>query len=134
MSCEKYQNLISDSIDGNIDSKGSHDLAAHLSVCPECAKIKEDFGAIANFYDEGFMEDSIPPNSQALWCRINNIIETEVKAELLEEEAKAKPEPSVVKKSLGQHLEILAGSDGYVSSGNRSCELAFDDCRYQEFH
>ncbi len=25
-----------------------------------------------------FLEDSIPPNSQALWCRINNIIESEI--------------------------------------------------------
>lgn len=99
MSCEKYQNLISESIDGNIESQSSHDLVAHLSVCAECAKINEDFLAISNFYDEGFMEDSIPPNSQALWCRINNIIETEVQSELLEEEAKAAPKQSAVRKA-----------------------------------
>ena len=99
MSCEKYQNLISESIDGNISSESSQDLASHLSVCVDCAKVNEDFLAIANFYDEGFMEDSIPPNSQAMWCRINNIIETEVKAELLEEEAKAEPTPGVVKRA-----------------------------------
>ncbi|NNE99904.1 MAG: zf-HC2 domain-containing protein, partial [Pyrinomonadaceae bacterium] len=89
MSCEKYQKLISESIDGAIDLSSSRDLGAHLSICAECSKINEDFHAITNFYEEGFAEDSIPPNSQALWCRINNIIETEVKAELLEEETKA---------------------------------------------
>ena len=31
--------------------------------------------------------DFVPPNSKALWCRINNIIETEIKPEIAQEKA-----------------------------------------------
>lgn len=95
MNCEKCQNLISAYIDGDLDVQTSESVQMHFSVCAECAKLHEDFASIVGFCDEEFAEDSIPPNSQALWCRINNIIETEVKPEIAEEqkikEEKAKP-------------------------------------------
>lgn len=88
MNCEKCQNLISAYIDGDLDAQTSESLRTHFSICRECAKLYEDFASILGFCDETFAEDSIPPNPQALWCRINNIIETEVKPELAEEEIK----------------------------------------------
>lgn len=96
MNCEKCQNLISSYIDGDLDARSSQELQTHFSVCGECAKLHEDFASILGFCDETFTEDSIPPNSQALWCRINNIIENDVETELATEE-KQKEE---VKRSL----------------------------------
>ncbi|MGI8669932.1 MAG: anti-sigma factor family protein [Aridibacter sp.] len=88
MDCEKCQNLISVYLDGELDSQSSRDIQTHFSVCGECAKLHEDFASIVGFCGETFTEDSIPPNSQALWCRINNIIESDVEAELATEEKK----------------------------------------------
>jgi len=81
MNCEKYQNLISSYLDGDLDSKTSNEIRNHFSNCPDCAKIHEDFASILRFSEESFAEDSAPPNPQALWCRINNIIETELETE-----------------------------------------------------
>jgi hypothetical protein len=86
MNCEKSQNLISAYIDGDLDAPTAESLQTHFSICAECAKLHEDFASILDFCEDEFVEDSIPPNSQALWCRINNIIETEVKPEIIEEE------------------------------------------------
>ena len=95
MNCEKCQNLISAYIDGDLETQVSKDMQTHFSMCEECAKLHEDFASILGFCDETFAEDSTPPNPQALWCRINNIIETEVKPEIAEEkkveEVKAQP-------------------------------------------
>ncbi len=87
MNCDKCQNLISGYIDGDLDAKTSEAVETHFSICVECAKLYEDFASIIGFCDETFAEDSIPPNSQAMWCRINNIIETEVEPEIAEEKA-----------------------------------------------
>jgi hypothetical protein len=86
MNCEKCQNLISAYLDGDLDAPTSEEMKTHFSMCAECSKLREDFSSILGFCDETFTEDSIPPNSQALWCRINNIIESEVEAELITEE------------------------------------------------
>lgn len=88
MNCEKCQNLISIYIDGDLDTKDTQEIQAHFSVCGECAKLHEDFASILGFCGETFAEDSILPNSQALWCRINNLIESEVKTDLAAVEKK----------------------------------------------
>ncbi len=88
MNCEKCQKLISSYIDGDLDAQTSNELQTHFSVCADCAKLHEDFASILGFCGETFTEDSIPPNSQALWCRINNIIEIDVEAEIATEEKK----------------------------------------------
>ncbi len=88
MNCDKCQNLISGYIDGDLDAKSSEAVETHFSLCAECAKLHEDFASILGFCDETFAEDSVPPNSQAMWCRINNIIETEVEPELAVEKAR----------------------------------------------
>jgi hypothetical protein len=58
----------------------------HLADCEKCAKVCEDFAAIL---DVCKLEDSMPPNPKALWCRINNLIETEVMPEIAEEKIAA---------------------------------------------
>jgi hypothetical protein len=60
-------------------------VKAHLTLCRECAEVFEDFSKILGICDLEIAEEIPPPNEQALWCRINNIIENEIKPELNEE-------------------------------------------------
>ena len=101
MNCEKYQSLISSFLDGDLDSQTNQEVETHLTLCADCAKIHEDFASILKFSDETFSEDSAPPNPQALWCRINNIIETEVKDELAVEASEKQARPGFLKRFWG---------------------------------
>lgn len=76
MNCEQCQELISVYLDNELEAKVSTNVQMHLALCPPCAKVCEDFAMILDFCET---EEFLPPNSKALWCRINNIIETEGK-------------------------------------------------------
>ncbi len=52
----------------------------HLAVCSECALVCEDLSSILDVCAGQSATEIVPPNSQALWCRINNIIENDAKA------------------------------------------------------
>jgi predicted anti-sigma-YlaC factor YlaD len=85
MNCENCQELLSEFIDGELDEKQSAKVQAHLTLCAECSEIHHDFAGILGIYDKPPTEEPKLPNSQALWCRINNVIETEIKPELVKE-------------------------------------------------
>ena len=82
MNCEHCQELISVYLDNELEKEVASDVQTHLAVCAECAKVCEDFAMILDFCTLDENEQSLPPNSKALWCRINNLIETEIAAEL----------------------------------------------------
>lgn len=90
MNCEECQEHISQYLDGEIEVELSSNIRTHLSVCAECAKLYEDFSVILeSCRDTNIIPSEIvPPNSQALWCRINNLIESEIKPEPPEEPKK----------------------------------------------
>lgn len=91
MNCEKCQELLSEFIDGEIEEKVSAEIEVHLSLCAECADLHEDFAGILMMCEKkGVTEETAPPNPQAMWCRINNIIEADVKTEILKEQQEAK--------------------------------------------
>ena len=46
MNCEKYQNLLSDLIDGSLTPRDCAEVEAHLSACAPCAEAREDLKAI----------------------------------------------------------------------------------------
>lgn len=79
MKCENCQELLSEFIDDQLDAKLAARVQAHLTLCKPCAELYEDFFSILGVCDLDAAEDVPPPNEQALWCRINNIIESEVK-------------------------------------------------------
>ncbi len=79
MTCDECQENISRFLDNELDETMSMSLQTHLCVCAECAKICEDFAAILDTCHVEKPSEIVPPNSQALWCRINNIIESESK-------------------------------------------------------
>lgn len=75
MNCEHCQELISVFLDNELDEQSSAKVREHLAVCDECSKVCEDLAMIIDFSHLDADETVIPPNPQALWCRINNIIE-----------------------------------------------------------
>lgn len=91
MNCEKCQELLSEFIDGELENKVSAEIETHLNLCIECAELHEDFAGILLLCEKkGVTEETTPPNPQAMWCRINNIIEAEVKPEIIKQEEQTK--------------------------------------------
>jgi hypothetical protein len=81
MNCEDCQQKISAYLDGELGELGAAEMRSHLSLCTECAKVCVDFSVILESCRETVPSEIIPPNSQALWCRINNLIESELRPE-----------------------------------------------------
>ncbi len=77
MNCDKYQDLLSDFVDGSLGSEDHHSVEAHLDVCVVCAEARDDLGAIVGFCLEHRGEYETVPNERALWLRINNMIEVD---------------------------------------------------------
>jgi hypothetical protein len=78
MNCEKYQNLLSDFIDGSLAQDDHHSVATHLSGCGVCGEARDDLGAIAAACLNSRGQYDAVPNERALWLRISNIIEAEL--------------------------------------------------------
>lgn len=79
MNCDECKNLISVFMDNELDVTQATAMRMHLAVCLDCAKVCEDFASILDVCTVESPSELVPPNSQALWCRINNIIENDVK-------------------------------------------------------
>lgn len=77
MNCKDCQELLSLFLDGELNAASAADLRLHMAACPECAALCGDFAAILDTCHTTEADENLPPNSQALWCRINNIIENE---------------------------------------------------------
>ena len=80
MNCENYQNLLSDMIDGSLDTQDQNTLETHLSTCADCADARTDLSALVGFCREHRGEYEAVPNERALWLRISNTIESELAA------------------------------------------------------
>lgn len=87
MNCEQCQELISLFLDNELDEKSSESVRTHIALCAACAKVCEEFAMILDFCALDEESVVVPPNSKALWCRINNIIECDaaVSPSLLQE-------------------------------------------------
>ena len=101
MNCEQCQELISAFLDNELETAASLNVQTHLTICAECAKICEDFSSILEFCSETPVDEILPPNPQAMWCRISNIIESEAQAEIQKDKKdKAEAESEPQKKGL----------------------------------
>lgn len=89
MNCENCKNLISPFLDNELDERRAADMRSHLGICADCQRMCEEFTAILDASASESSAELMPPNSQALWCRINNIIESEAKPP---QPAEAKPQ------------------------------------------
>ena len=81
MHCDECNELLSSFMDSDLDEVRAQDIRDHLTICEPCAKVCEELSAIVDVCRSEPADEIVPPNSQALWCRINNIIESEIKPE-----------------------------------------------------
>ena len=86
MNCGECQEILSRFIDGDLDEKQSTTVSDHLAVCGECTVLCDDLAEILLQCREPEAAEALPPNPAALWRRINNLIESELPAEIPVEE------------------------------------------------
>ena len=77
MNCEMCQELIGDLVDGTLSHEDELKLNVHLQECLDCVDVRSDLESIVAFCRTHRGEYSAPPNEQALWLRIRNVIEAE---------------------------------------------------------
>ena len=134
MNCEHCQEVISIYLDNELDLQVASDVRMHLAVCAACAKMCEDFAMILDFCELDETEHSLPPNSKALWCRINNLIETEISSAAAQQIKEEKPKrawqfsfgqvfASILGIALVSSLLTIVGIKNY-SAGNVSASTA----------
>ena len=82
MTCGDCQELLSRFIDGDLEEDRSSLVTDHLAVCAECTVMRDDLAAILLYCRDGEYDEAAPPNPAALWRRINNLIESELPAEI----------------------------------------------------
>jgi len=79
MNCEKCQSLVSEFIDGSLNRNDYKLLQDRFEGCLECGEVRNDLSAIIGFCREHRGEYDAPANERALWVRISNSIESELK-------------------------------------------------------
>ena len=77
MNCDRCQELIQDLIDGSISQRDEFILNTHLQECLDCDSVRQDLTSIVSYCQMHRGEYAAPPNTQALWLRIHNVIEAE---------------------------------------------------------
>jgi putative zinc finger protein len=105
MNCEKCQDLISDFLDGSLSREDHSTLNSHLDECLGCADVRTDLESLVGFCRTQRGQYSAPPNEQALWLRIRNVIES------------AAPEGAIA--------PVQAGGSFWTNWISRSWELSF---------
>lgn len=78
MNCDDCKALISRFLDNDLDESRASGVREHLALCVPCAQVCEEIASMIDLCAAEDAEALVPPNSQALWCRINNIIEGEL--------------------------------------------------------
>ena len=66
-------------MDSELDERQAASVREHLISCMPCGLVCEDLGTILDICETEGPSELVPPNAQALWRRIHNLIETEVK-------------------------------------------------------
>ncbi|MEJ7623294.1 MAG: zf-HC2 domain-containing protein [Pyrinomonadaceae bacterium] len=110
MNCDECKNLIGAFMDNEIEESHASMVREHLAICGLCSQTCEDLVSILDVCSVEPSSEIVPPNSQALWCRINNIIENEVAPPL-----QSAPERRFWQFSFGQ-LAAALGCIALISS------------------
>lgn len=81
MNCTDCQENLSQFLDGELDEISASSIRTHLAMCVECAKLCEDFASILDSckLDDMAETAAVDLNANALWCRISNTLESEIK-------------------------------------------------------
>lgn len=79
MNCEKCHELLSDFLDGTLPSDARAQLERHLVACLSCASVREELSAIVATARESREHLVAPPDERAMWLRIRDEIEADVR-------------------------------------------------------
>jgi hypothetical protein len=104
MNCEQCQELIHDLIDGSISQRDEFTLNTHLKDCLDCDTVRQDLSSILTFCQTHRGEYEAPPNEQALWLRIRNVIEAENGHHVMTQTDSLRP--SFFRRLMGQTWEL----------------------------
>ena len=104
MNCETCQELIHDLVDGNISQRDESILNTHLSDCLDCASVRQDLATIVGFARTHRGEYEAPPNEQALWLRIRNVIEADQRGQTVVSQNERRP--SFLGRLMGHSWEL----------------------------
>lgn len=102
MNCETCQELIHDLVDGSISQTDESLLNTHIKDCLDCDSVRQDLASIVGFARTRRGEYEAPPNEQALWLRIRNVIEADQPASRVASER----EPSFWERLMGRSWEL----------------------------
>jgi len=103
MNCETCQELIHDLIDGSITERDEFTLNTHLKECLDCHSVRQDLASIVGFCRTQRGQYEAPPNEQALWLRIRNVIEAELPSRVV---ASTESKGSFLSRLMGRSWEL----------------------------
>jgi hypothetical protein len=103
MNCETCQELIHDLIDGSINERDEFTLNTHLKECLDCHSVRQDLASIVGFCRTQRGQYEAPPNEQALWLRIRNVIEAELPSSVV---ANTESKGSFLARLMGRSWEL----------------------------
>lgn len=103
MNCETCQELIHDLIDGSISGSDESTLYTHLKQCLDCESVRQDLASIVGFCRTQRGQYEAPPNEQALWLRIRNVIEAEIPGTVV---SNSEPRRSFLGRWMGRSWEL----------------------------
>jgi Putative zinc-finger len=106
MNCEICQELIHDLIDGSITQRDEFTLNTHLKECLDCESVRQDLASIVGFCRTQRGQYEAPPNEQAMWLRIRNVIEAELPSRPSHIAANTEPQPSFFGRLTGRSWEL----------------------------
>jgi len=103
MNCKTCQELIHDLVDGSISQRDEFTLNTHLKDCLDCESVRQDLASIVAFCRTQRGQYEAPPNEQALWLRIRNVIEAELPNTVF---VNAESRPSFFARLMGRSWEL----------------------------
>ena len=103
MNCEICQELIHDLIDGSITQRDEFTLNTHLKECLDCDSVRQDLASIVGFCRTQRGQYEAPPNEQAMWLRIRNVIEAELPSRVV---VNSEPRGSFFSRLMGRTWQL----------------------------
>ena len=103
MNCETCQELIHDLVDGSISQRDEFTLNTHLKECLDCESVRQDLASIVGFCRTQRGQYETPPNAQAMWLRIRNVIEAELPHQVA---INTERKPSFLARLMGRSWEL----------------------------
>lgn len=81
MNCDECKGQLSQFMDSELEETQASLVRVHLAMCNDCAAVCEELTSILYACSNEEADELVPSSSRAMWLRINNVIEHEVKPE-----------------------------------------------------